>query len=174
MQWTQTQHRRSLTLHARGNTAASTSGGNRHLLCNLCPSWCKCFRPCKRQQMRWMVWVLLLICAREQSLPAYCMIYMAPCTSLKISSFQNSWIPESVQSPSPACAYKLLLMLSTYCLHFGHVAEQISPPFLFCFNLCSSFTMWNFSGCKYWQGMFHYRGGFNYLLDVSLIEDAEE
>lgn len=169
----------------KGNTGASTVGGDCHILCYLCPSCCKYLWPSKRRkQTEQTTQVLLRVCAREQSLTAYCMMYMAPCTSPKLNFSQNSWERScwSVQSPSPACAQWAVIEHLTFTAYSVCLLSVFrsrgranqAPLFLFHFTFRSSFTMSNCSGCKYWWGIFHYREGFNYLLHVSLEYDSEE
>lgn len=122
--------------------------------------------PCKRnKQKEETVPVPLSVCARQQSWPAHLQMYMGTLHFSKAQFFQKFlrvWLVCSTISFTRLhllSCYRTFNMsvLSAYSLHFTHVAEQISLPFLSRFTFCSSPTMSNCSGCKYWRGMFHYK-----------------
>lgn len=133
----------------KGNTDASTGGGNCHVLCNLCPSWYECLWPCKRKKPTGRTArVLLSICAREQSLPAYCTVYgtlhfsevQFPQKTLRVWLLVCSASFTSLHWINCYCAFKVrcLCSLLTVCiLPTWH--SKSGPPVSLSFHLLFPF-----------------------------------
>lgn len=87
---TQTQRPLTLVCEWKGNTEAPTSGENCPTFCDSAAILMQVILTLQEKESDETAQVLLPVCGGEQSLPAHSMMPMAPCTSLKLNSSQNS------------------------------------------------------------------------------------